>query len=689
MLLLMPLIVTPSTIFPFIVGKAIYSRVLIEIVFALWLVLILRYPQYRPNRSLVLSAFALYLAITLIAGLVGVSFQRSLWSNYERMQGIWDLAHWFALAAVLGSVFRGQVQWRLLFTAALVAGFLVGLLGLAERFGFDVRGFSYIQPKGRLEITVGNAGYVGIYMLANFMLALGLFIHSFRSQPVLGGRRYRDLRQELRNEQRWLWLWRAFWALSAALSVWILILSGTRAVLFGLVVGLIIVAVGYVIWGRWRGLRLTMAGVGAIVLIGALTLPFVSGMSFFKSLSANSELLQRVSGERIADAVAGRWTVARPGIKGFLARPLFGWGPENFTVVYDRYVQAEDIELPILAFDQAHNKPVEELSTKGILGLVAFLVLWTAPFWVLFLKVRQRDRDQWLYLFIGGALAGYFAAGLFWFDSATTLLVLVLLFGWLISLEADIGEETPALSPTTQTAPTVPPQPAAMGRDQHGQEERREGVGTGDRAESSGFYVPYILVAALMLVLLGLSIYSLNIRPLLAAKATYHLANPQRGLDGLLSKARESSSNFSPLSTLSTQMLMQQSLGRWDGLSSEDRIRAFTLAEEEGKRAVQREPRNPKLYLAMARVYQAARRLDPTHLGLARQYTEKADQFAPQHTQIQHLVATQKLLQGDTKEALQTIEKHLRLNPGMEQVFRTLREVAEDVLREEEKTREE
>ena len=199
--------------------------------------------------------------------------------------------------------------------------------------------------------------------------------------------------------------------------------------------------------------------------------------------------------------------------------------------------------------------------------------------------------------------------------------------------------------------------------------------------------MPYTLIAALLLALLSLSIYFLNIRPFDAAQATYHLANPQRDLDGLLSKAQESSRNFSPLATLSSQMLMQQSLGLWDGLSSEDRVRAFTLAEEEGKRAIQREPRNPKLYLAMARVYQAARHLDPTHLGLARQYTEKADQFAPQHTQIQHLVATQKLLQGDTKGALQTIDEHLRLNSEMEPVFRTLREVAEAVLREEKKTK--
>ena len=34
--LFMPLIVTPSTFFPFVVGKAVYSRILIEMAVILW-----------------------------------------------------------------------------------------------------------------------------------------------------------------------------------------------------------------------------------------------------------------------------------------------------------------------------------------------------------------------------------------------------------------------------------------------------------------------------------------------------------------------------------------------------------------------------------------------------------------------------------------------------------------------------
>ena len=56
LLLLTPFVVTPSTVYPFIVGKALYSRTLIEIAFALWAVLALARPGYRPPRSWLLAA---------------------------------------------------------------------------------------------------------------------------------------------------------------------------------------------------------------------------------------------------------------------------------------------------------------------------------------------------------------------------------------------------------------------------------------------------------------------------------------------------------------------------------------------------------------------------------------------------------------------------------------------------------
>ena len=92
-LLLTPLIVSPSTAFPFIVGKALFARTVIEIVLALWLMLLIRRPEYRPVASTLVVLFGLFLLGALISGLFGVSPQRSIWSNYQRMTGVFDLAH--------------------------------------------------------------------------------------------------------------------------------------------------------------------------------------------------------------------------------------------------------------------------------------------------------------------------------------------------------------------------------------------------------------------------------------------------------------------------------------------------------------------------------------------------------------------------------------------------------------------
>ena len=68
----------------------------------------------------------------------GVSAQRSLWSTYERMQGVVDLAHWFALAVVLASMFRAASEWRALLTFNLAMSLAIACLVIARHYQLDV-----------------------------------------------------------------------------------------------------------------------------------------------------------------------------------------------------------------------------------------------------------------------------------------------------------------------------------------------------------------------------------------------------------------------------------------------------------------------------------------------------------------------------------------------------------------------
>ena len=178
LLLLTPLVITKSTFFPFVVGKALYWRTLVEIVFALWVLLAVQTPSYRPPRSWLLVLLGAILACSMLAAGLGVSFQRSFWSTYERMDGVLDLVHQFAFALVVISVFRDRASWRVLLNMSLVASVAVALLAVATHLDLGVPFYGDLKERDHPRIggVLGNATYLGSYCAVNGLLALGFLV---------------------------------------------------------------------------------------------------------------------------------------------------------------------------------------------------------------------------------------------------------------------------------------------------------------------------------------------------------------------------------------------------------------------------------------------------------------------------------------------------------------------------------
>ena len=130
--LLTPLVWAPETYHPFAVGKAVYVRSVIAVTFALWALLAVRWPRYRPPPSMILAALAAGLAVSALSAWLGVSPQRSLWSTYTRMEGLVGAAHWFALALVLGAMLRSAQGWHRLLNANLAVGLAAALVAIAR-----------------------------------------------------------------------------------------------------------------------------------------------------------------------------------------------------------------------------------------------------------------------------------------------------------------------------------------------------------------------------------------------------------------------------------------------------------------------------------------------------------------------------------------------------------------------------
>ena len=349
----MPLIFSPDTLFPYIVGKAIYARSVIEVTFGVWLLLILFYPRYRPSRSLVIAALGLWLLISLVSGLTGVSTVRSLWSTYERMQGIVDLAHWFVFIAITGSVFRSLADWRLLFTVNLIVCMIVSFLGINQHYGIFT--LSFIGSADRIESTLGNATYVGAYTMVNALIALSLMVHSLarnsqtqaeaeqapRSRTARRQRRRRDQQAgPTRVTLNYLPWFQSVWVLSIMLNLWALWLTGTRGAVVGLGAAMIVFSVGYAIWGRARIARAVSFALIAVSIAGIALFGVVRATPILDPVVESNTMLARISSIGLGDAsISGRVAGTRAGLLAFAEKPVLGWGPENFLIAWGKHVR--------------------------------------------------------------------------------------------------------------------------------------------------------------------------------------------------------------------------------------------------------------------------------------------------------------------------------------------------------------
>src|SRR3989338_949555 len=105
------LIVAGTLFFPFITGKNFFFRIMVEIMFFLWVFIACFDKNYRPKKSSILIALAATLFFLILATIFGANPYRSFWSNYERMEGLLGHIHLFLYFLLIASVFKKERDW--------------------------------------------------------------------------------------------------------------------------------------------------------------------------------------------------------------------------------------------------------------------------------------------------------------------------------------------------------------------------------------------------------------------------------------------------------------------------------------------------------------------------------------------------------------------------------------------------
>jgi len=414
-LLFTPLFVANSSFFPFITGKNFAFRIIIEILTALWFLIVLQDPPSRPKRGILPWLMLGLTSAVLISTFFSVDPYRSFWSNFERMEGAVTYLHLLLYFIILISTLSNLKSWRRFWQVNVVASMGVALVALSQIFGL----YSIHQGSVRLDATLGNSAYLAVYMLFGFFYTAFLWI-GLKKRGVM-------------------WY---LYPLCALIQLFILYKTATRGAILGLLLGLLVT--GAIVWFRGKEYPLArrIAGISIATVIVVVGLFFIARNTHFVQTSPVLSRFAAISlSERTTESRLIIWNIS---LKGFAEHPIFGWGPENYSVVFNKYYDPR-LWRQEQWFDRSHNIVIDWLVMTGLVGAFFYLSLYIAGLVQLWSKKTSFSVPERAVL--TGLLCGYLFQNLFIFDNIISLILFVATLAYIHTQSAanveSIGERLP------------------------------------------------------------------------------------------------------------------------------------------------------------------------------------------------------------------------------------------------------
>ncbi len=402
-----PLFVAKSLFFPFITGKAFAFRFLVEIMFAAWAALAIRDETYRPKFSWVMVSVMAFLVVMGIADILSANPFKSFWSNYERMEGFVSLLHFAAYFVVAGSLLKTQSIWNKLLATSLGASAIMAIYSFLQLAGK----ITINQGGVRVDGTFGNASYLGIYMV----------FHIFFAALLL-----------LRFNQNWQ---RIVLGVIALMDLVVLYFTATRGAILGLLGGALITLI-YLAIKADKGASIRKVATTSIIAL----LLLVGAFFAFKNTHfvQKSPVLSRFATLSVSDLeTQGRFYVWPMAWKGFLEKPILGWGQESFNFVFNKYYDAR-MYTQEPWFDRTHNIVLDWLIAGGAIGLLAYLSMFGAMLYYIW-KAGNDFLPKQDKAVILGLLAAYVFHNLFVFDQIGSYILFFTLLGYVHSHTPEVA----------------------------------------------------------------------------------------------------------------------------------------------------------------------------------------------------------------------------------------------------------
>ncbi len=409
-LFLVPFIafLVPNTMFfPFISGKGFAFRILVEVLFGLYVILAFVDRESRPKLSWVSTTVLFFGVAVFVADLLGVNVYKSLWSNYERMEGFVLVLHLVMYYFVASSVFRTKAKWNQFFNVSIITSVIMSLYGVLQLLGK----VTINQGGVRVDATFGNASYFAIYLVLNIFLAI----------YMLSGTKA---------------IWQKWgYGLAVLLEVIVLYFTATRGAILGLIGGLLVTGL-LLAWKEKENNTVRKWAYTTVIAVLILVVGFVALRS--TSLVQTSPVLSRFASLGVTEFEGqGRYFIWPMALRGVLDRPIFGWGQENFNFVFNKYYN------PSLFgqeewFDRTHDVFLDWLVAGGIVGFLAYASMYVALFY--YIWRRKSVLKSFEKSILTGGLLAYIFHNIFVFDNLISYILFFSILAYIHSVSVEKEE---------------------------------------------------------------------------------------------------------------------------------------------------------------------------------------------------------------------------------------------------------
>jgi O-antigen ligase len=412
---LAPLALNPLGCSPFELPKAVLVQTcaLVAVVFV-WVT-----PGQLRRRPILVWLLLAYGAAAILATLLSMDRDLSLWGSLDRQQGLLTILAYLALAGVVATRLRAWSQAHRLLRVLVWASAPVVLYALIQALGLDPIRWS-TDAYSPVFSTVGRSNFLGSYLLLIVPLTVVAALLAARRWPL--------------------------WFLLVA-QLLALLATQARAAWIGAAVALPALLVFFGAALRRRAPVFVGVGAGVTLLLAILALNLASSPPPLVEHLPGIDRLASLS-DTSSGSTAARVTIWRASMSLILARPLTGYGPETtelaFAPVYPPqlvYYQGRGVVV-----DRLHNLLLDHAVTTGLLGLLAFLALLAAGFGAA-ARTLLRGPDTRTRLLAAGILAalfGHLVDLLFSFELTASAMVFYLLIGLAAALSLGLTDEVAA-----------------------------------------------------------------------------------------------------------------------------------------------------------------------------------------------------------------------------------------------------